>query len=134
MTAGRIRAVLVGASATEIVFLLGVWFVVIAFLALGSNVKGLGYDDCRTCTGPGEREILTLNPVLFLPYVLADKHTGIVVGGPAVPALADVFALTPDLYAWTMVWWLLLAYLVARFSSAVGFWLPRRLSTLMFSR
>lgn len=121
----RARTILVGSSLGEILLLILLTSAVAALLAFGSNIKGLGYDNCRACVGFPEGEYLILNPVFFLPFVLGNHYTGFQIGTRMTPTIADFFARHADLYAWTIVWWFLLAYLIARVSSAGVFQLVR---------
>jgi len=88
-----------------------------ACLALASGVRGIGYYSCPLCTGPGG-DVVELNPFIYLPYVVAGLSRGIALGGLANWTLADVFAATPDLYAWTIVWWIAVSLLAGRLLSA----------------
>jgi len=118
---GRLRRFFFGSSRLEALLLAVLFLSAMTFLALGSAVKGIGYDDCMTCSGPEGWGAVTLNPAFYLPYSLLGHDRGISVDGPTNLTLRGYFESTPALYAWTVAWWVYLAFVTSRIVSMAIF-------------
>ncbi len=107
-----------GRSRSELISTGVLFAAVFLSLALASGVRGIGYYTCSSyCAGP-DGDVVDLNPFIYLPYVAAGHGGSIDLGGSANWTLADQFAVTSDLYAWTIVWWIAVSLLVSRPLSA----------------
>lgn len=115
----RALRALLGRSRSEVLLTAVLFVSVLALMGLASTIRGIGYgpDPRLECIG-GEGQVVRLNPFLYLPYSVAELDC-VSLGGHMNLTLADNFAYTPALYALTVVWWLVVSFLVGRPLSAV---------------